>query len=148
MLLADQLSKWAALRFLGLDGREVTVLPGLLWFHVIRNSGAAFGLFQSMGPLLAVVSVVLIYVGYKVARHEEDPGLLLALSLILGGAAGNLLDRLFRGGSVIDFIRVPNWPLFNLADCAISVGTAGILYFGIFRNRMRSGSPHDASDTA
>lgn len=103
-------------------------------------------MFQSLGPLLAVITLVMLYAAYKMARHEEDPVLLASLSLILGGAAGNLIDRLFRGG-VIDFIRVPNWPLFNIADCAITVGTAGILYFGFIRRRSES-MEANASDSA
>lgn len=147
VVVADQCTKAAALRLLGLDGREVPIIPGLLWFHVIRNTGAAFGLFQSLGPLLGVMSIVLIYAGYKIARHEDDPGLLLSLALILGGAGGNLIDRIFRGGAVVDFIQIPNWPIFNLADCAITLGTAGILYFGVIRNRMKGEPETNAPDS-
>lgn len=146
IVILDQVTKYAALNTLGLDGREVTVIPGLLWFHVIRNTGAAFGLFQSLGPLLAVITVMLIYAGYKIARHEENAVLLWSMTLIVGGAVGNLIDRVWRGG-VIDFIQVPNWPLFNLADCAITLGTAGILIFGWSRRNAETSEP-DASNAA
>ncbi len=136
-MVADQAAKAAALALLGLDGAGITVIPGLLWLQVIKNTGAAFGLFQQMGPVLALVTLVLLYAGYKMSRNEDDPVLLVSLSLILGGAGGNLIDRVFRAG-VIDFIRVPSWPLFNLADCAITVGTAGVLYYGFLRRQDSS----------
>jgi signal peptidase II len=135
ILVLDQSSKWVALRALQWDGSPVTVIPGVLWFELILNTGAAFGLFQSLGPLLALISVVLIYAGFKIIRHEDDPLLVWSLACILGGASGNLIDRVFRGG-VVDFIRIPAWPLFNLADCAITAGTAGVILYALMkRNR-------------
>lgn len=134
IVVVDQATKLIALQTLGLEGREITVIPNVLWLYVIKNTGAAFGMFQSLGWLLAAISVMLIYAGWKILHHEEDPALLIALASVLGGAAGNLVDRVFRGG-VIDFLKVPNWPLFNIADCAITLGAIGILYYGMTRRR-------------
>lgn len=143
--IVDQAAKALALRYLGLQDRVATIIPNVLSLEVIRNSGAAFGLFQWLGPMLALITVVLMYVGYKIARHEDDPLLLFSLTMILGGAAGNLVDRVFRG-AVIDFFHIPYWPLFNVADCAISIGTAGILYYGLVRRKSQD-SEHNASHT-
>lgn len=145
ILAADQATKWVALSALEMDGASYPVVPGLLWFQLIKNTGAAFGLFQSLGPLLALITLVLVYMGYKIARHEDDRLLLWSLSFILGGALGNLVDRILRGG-VIDFIRIPNWPLFNVADCFITVGTAGIMLYAIVR-RGAAGNETDAPDS-
>lgn len=148
IVVVDQATKALALWALGLEGREVTVIPNIFWLYVIKNTGAAFGMFQSMGWLLAAISVLLIYAGWKILHHEEDPALLIALSSVLGGAAGNLIDRVFRGG-VIDFLKVPNWPLFNIADCAITLGAISILYYGISRRREDTPPPErtqNASD--
>lgn len=134
IVVLDQATKAAALRMLEMDGEALTVIPELLWFQLILNTGAAFGLFQSLGPLLALISVILIYAGYKIIRHEEDPLLVWSLAPILGGAAGNLIDRVFRGG-VVDFIKIPAWPLFNLADCAITAGTAGVILYALMSRR-------------
>ncbi len=128
---------------LGLDGAQKTIIPGLLWFEVIKNPGAAFGLFQALGPFLIIATLIMMYAGYKIARHEEDTVLISSLSLILGGAAGNLIDRLFRGG-VIDFVRIPYWALFNIADSAITIGAIGILYYGFIKRRgdqLRDNAP-------
>lgn len=146
--VADQLLKALMLHALGLNGAQQVVIPGVLSFHVIQNTGAAFGLFQSLGPLLALITVLMIYAGYKLVRDERDPFLLASLSLILGGAVGNLVDRIFRQG-VIDYIEVfpvTRFPLFNLADAMITLGTAGIIIHGFIKHR-RATEP-DASHTA
>lgn len=91
------------------------------------NSGSAFSLFANFTPLLAVFSVVVAFWLWRVVRRTTDIVMAVALALILGGALGNLSDRLFRApgfmrGWVVDFIRVGSWPVFNIADSAITVG--------------------------
>lgn len=143
----DQALKALVLYSLGLDGAQQVVVPGVLSFHVIQNTGAAFGLFQSLGPMLAFITVLMIYAGYRLVREERDPFLLLSLSVIMGGAVGNLVDRIFRQG-VIDYIEVfpvTRFPLFNFADVMITLGTAGLLYHGLVR--QRAGSESNASCT-
>lgn len=100
----------------------------------VKNTGAAFGLFPNMGALFIVVAiavVVLIVVYYR--RLAESSWLLrIAFGLQLGGAIGNnLIDRLFRG-YVTDFIDVRIWPIWNVADASIVVGTALLAYYAIF----------------
>ncbi len=106
-------------------GTSIQVIPGLLRITSIRNAGAAFGLLQHQTlffiAVTAVVVVLIVTYGGRAARGQ--PMLAVALGLQLGGALGNLYDRLLRGMVVdfIDFYRV--WPfIFNVADAAIVVG--------------------------
>ncbi|MFQ5555544.1 MAG: signal peptidase II [Acidimicrobiia bacterium] len=124
VVAADQVTKvWAVVAI----DRPIELIGEFLRFRLTRNPGAAFSSFMGGGRWLAVVAIV-IAVGVaialpRVSRRFEQ----VALALILGGAAGNLLDRVFRGegvldGAVVDFIDFSFWPTFNLADSAISIG--------------------------
>jgi signal peptidase II len=120
----DQLTKWWALRTLG--DRTID-LVGSLRLALTFNKAGAFGLGSSFVPILAVVAVGVVLV--FVVRGEADTRLAVAvaLGLVLGGAFGNLADRVFRDpgllrGAVIDFIDLQWWPVFNLADAAITCG--------------------------
>ncbi|MEX1102785.1 MAG: signal peptidase II, partial [Dehalococcoidia bacterium] len=91
--------------------------------------GAAFGFFQGAGPLLAITSIVgmafiLVYLFNPGFAH---PLMRIGLALMLGGAVGNLIDRLAEG-KVVDFIKVPNFPAFNVADSAITIGVLCLLW--------------------
>jgi signal peptidase II len=105
------------------------VIPGFFALIYVRNAGAAFGILQGKQFLLTIVSaiaiVVLAYLLFK--ESVERKGLLLALSLILGGTTGNFIDRV-RLKYVIDFLDIHiknyHWPAFNVADSAISIGVA------------------------
>jgi len=125
---------------------SLSVIPGFFDLTYVRNPGAAFGFLAQASPALrsfffsavAVIAVFLIL--YFIIRHKE--GTLLqatALSLISGGALGNLLDRV-RFGEVVDFLDFYvgsyHWPAFNVADSAISVGACLLLY-EIFRKREK-----------
>jgi len=125
---------------------SLSVIPGFFDLTYVRNPGAAFGFLAQASPAfrsfffsaVAVVAVFLIL--YFIIRHKE--GTLLqatALSLISGGALGNLLDRV-RFGEVVDFLDFYvgsyHWPAFNVADSAISVGACLLLY-EIFRKREK-----------
>lgn len=110
-----------------LAGRApIEIVPGVLSFNYTTNSGGAFGLGRSAPWVFAgatvLVSVVIVFVSFRLDRRP----LALALGLILGGALGNLTDRILNGpglsGSVIDFIDLQVWPVFNLADASIVVG--------------------------
>lgn len=102
----------------------------------VRNTGAAFGLFQNMGivfVIVALVVIVLIILYYR-ELAENSWMLRFAFGLQLGGAAGNLIDRIARG-YVTDFIDVRIWPVFNVADSAVVVGTALLAYYALFVDR-------------
>lgn len=102
---------------------------GFFRLTFVRNTGAAFGLFRDRGMLLTVTSIVGIAVMVWYFRRHTMPGMLplLSLGMLLGGALGNLADRV-RLGSVVDFIDVGPWPIFNLADAAVVTGVAVLLW--------------------
>lgn len=115
------------------------------------NTGAAFGLFQNMSMvftiLAVIVSVAILFYYPQIAK--EDWPLRVALSMQLGGAIGNLIDRVTLG-SVIDFISVGNFPVFNIADASISVGVA-ILVIGMWikeKQEANSKRSQPGNDTA
>jgi signal peptidase II len=90
------------------------------------NTGSAFSFFTGRAPVLAVVALVLIAVLLALAWRARSMVAVVALGLVLGGAIGNLSDRLFRGhnGAVVDFVELPRWPIFNVADACIVTGIA------------------------
>jgi signal peptidase II len=93
----------------------------------VRNSGIAFGLFDGGGAALTILTVAaLVLLLTYFALHTTRPGLWLATGLLLGGALGNLVDRA-REGAVTDFIDLPLWPAFNVADLAITAGVITLL---------------------
>ncbi len=121
VVTADQLTKWWAVTRLA-EGR--IHLVGSLDLELARNSGASFSLFQGKGFILAPVAVVLVAALAAMVWRAPTAGRAAVLGLILGGALGNLSDRLFRDdhGSVVDFVALHFWPTFNLADSAVVVG--------------------------
>ncbi|HVS02098.1 MAG TPA: signal peptidase II [Thermoanaerobaculia bacterium] len=131
VLVLDQWSKWLVeLHLPHLTGQRV--IPGLLDFTHVKNTGVAFGLFASHGDLartLALSAVGLLALAVVVVYFWRTPGqdrlLLAALALVLGGAVGNLVDRVMSG-AVTDFVDVyvgtHHWHTFNVADSAITVG--------------------------
>ena len=129
----DQLTKIWAVHSLS-DG-PTEVVGTLLQFRLTRNPGGAFSLLTNLTPLLAVLAVVMVVYIVRTTRRTSDIVMAYALGLVLGGAVGNLVDRLVRSpgflrGEVVDFIKVPHWPTFNVADCAITVGVVLIAIRG------------------
>ncbi len=121
----------------------------LPWLRIVHwsNRGAAFGLFQQAGPVFAVLAVIVVAVMLsQLPQMEHEPWLMrLGLGLVLGGALGNLLDRLTRG-VVTDFIAVSRFPVFNLADAAITVGALAILLGGWPADRDAATTPEVPSE--
>jgi signal peptidase II len=113
-----------------LEGEQpVELLGGQLLLRVSRNPGAAFSFAEGATVLFTTVAVVVIVVILRVSRRLYSAGWALALGLLLGGASGNLVDRLLRSpgvarGAVVDFIDFQVWPSFNVADSAIVTGGA------------------------
>jgi len=131
VLVADQWSKWLVERHLHLH-QQLEIIPGFLNFTHVQNTGVAFGLFadgaSGRGPLIltALGLLALLVVGvYFWRTSAQDRLMLVSLALILGGAVGNLMDRI-AVGSVTDFIDAYvgtyHWHTFNVADSAITVG--------------------------
>lgn len=125
VVVADQVTKEWAVSSLA-DGRTVDIV-WTLRFALGYNSGFAFSTGTGWGPWIGLVAVAIVVV-MTVAMHRADsPRARLALSLIIGGAIGNVIDRLFReggwmNGRVVDFVDFQWFPVFNVADSAITVG--------------------------
>jgi signal peptidase II len=108
-------------------GEEVELLLGIQLVNV-RNRGIAFGLFAGGGAVLVIFAVAaLAALLIFFARHRDRPLVWLPTGLLIGGALGNLLDRTLEG-AVTDFVDLPLWPAFNLADVAITLGVISLLY--------------------
>ncbi|HYO41020.1 MAG TPA: signal peptidase II [Nocardioidaceae bacterium] len=115
----------------------VRVLGDLLTLTLARNPGAAFSTGTEFTVVLSGVAIVAAVVVLWTARRLGSTGWALALGLLLAGVLGNLTDRLFRApgvleGHVVDFLRLPNWPIFNVADVCINVA-AGLIILQAFR---------------
>jgi signal peptidase II len=127
VFISDQILKSLVVRSLR-NGQFIDLLGGLVRIDFTRNSGAAFGMFQSGGFVFAAVAVLVsvgILIFYRRVAGSAVP-VRLALGLILGGALGNLADRV-RLGYVVDYVDLRWWYVFNLADSAIVVGVAILL---------------------
>ena len=121
VLAADQLSK-ALVRSSIAPGASRRVIPGVLWLVHEQNSGVAFSLLtgSEAGVIVITLAVVAGVIAFF-ARAKERGWIWLACGLVIGGAFGNLIDRV-RAGSVTDFVKLPHWPAFNVADTAITLG--------------------------
>lgn len=134
VVITDQLSKAWALNALA-DG-PIDVIDGFLRFVLHFNPGAAFSLFQNSGVALAligfvIVGALIVMIGTVERRYEA-----VAMGIVLGGALGNLIDRVARSdgafdGKVVDFIDLWRIPTFNVADAAINVGIGLILLYAL-----------------
>jgi len=121
----DQLSKHWAVSQLN-DGHTVHVL-WTLQFNLAFNGGMAFGRGQGLGPVIGVIATVVVVVLVLSLRQSENKMSIIGVGLIVGGAMGNIIDRLFRGdawlhGKVVDFIDFQWFPIFNVADICVNVG--------------------------
>lgn len=121
---------------------RISVIPGVLWFTYHENPGASFSMFQNGGPFLAVAAVVAVTIVLVTLRTPRPTAEVIAFGLIMGGATGNLVDRIFRAedlldGKVIDWIQFPNFPIFNIADSAVTVSVV-ILFIAAW---LQSRSP-------
>ena len=111
-----------------LEGRRtLELLGGQLLIRVSRNSGAAFSFAEGATLLFTAVAIAVVVVILRVSRRLRSTGWALSLGLLLGGASGNLVDRLLRSpgpgrGAVVDFLDFQVWPSFNVADSAIVTG--------------------------
>lgn len=128
VLFADQYSKSLIRQNLAL-GESIPVLKNILHFTLVENTGAAFGLFKNSASFFVIISALAIFViSGLIIRYIRKgvflsrPALHYGLVLIFSGAIGNLIDRL-KFGYVIDFIDVRIWPVFNIADSCITIGT-------------------------
>jgi signal peptidase II len=163
VLVADLVSKLVVVATID-PGTDVRLLGGLLYLTQFRNVGAAFSFAEGATVLFSGVAVVVAVVIVRAARRLYSTGWAITLGLVLGGALGNLTDRIFRApgflrGGVVDFLSVfaPDgqaWPVFNVADSAIVCGgllgaflaLRGVEFDGTRNSRERA--PKSASESA
>lgn len=141
-LLLDQISKTLVALHLNLYESK-SVIPGFFNLTHVQNKGAIFGFFSHLDSfwiyaILTVASLAafVLVAYYFIKTPSSDTFLKLSLSLILAGALGNLIDRIFRG-SVIDFldfyVKDWHWPVYNIADSCVSIGAVLLIYIFFFR---------------
>jgi signal peptidase II len=147
VIVLDQLSKWWALAALQPAGMPHPVVPGFLNWTLAFNTGAAFSFLASSDGwqrwffvlLAVVISAVLVVWLYRTPRRDWKTA--MPLALIVGGALGNLIDRL-HAAQVTDFIQVYyrewSYPVFNVADCGITVGAVALVVFGLFAGKSKA----------
>jgi signal peptidase II len=138
VVVLDQLTKVWAVATLA-DG-PTSIIGTDVQLQLSRNTGGAFSLFQGMTPLLAVLAIVLVVFLVRAAKRTDGTVAVVALSLVLGGALGNLCDRVFRSpgfleGAVVDFVSVGRFPTFNVADSAITIGAILLIGWSLFGGR-------------
>jgi signal peptidase II len=147
VVAVDQLTKWWAARTL--DDRNIDVF-WTLRFHLSHNTGMAFSRGQNWGPLIGVVALVIVVVLLLSVKRTSNRLSEITVGLIIGGAIGNIIDRLVRHpgwlrGGVVDFIDFQWFPIFNVADMAITIG-GGLLiltsYLGAHRAHAAPASPN------
>ena len=141
----DQLTKFVVRQTL--EWHHSWPVYGFFRFTHVQNTGSAFGLFQGNNIPLLIVSLVGVAVLVYIYRTQVRPGILMRVSiaLMLGGALGNLVDRIWQG-HVTDFIDIGPWPVFNLADSSIVVGLAILAWVLVLhRDQAAAAEPAPAS---
>jgi signal peptidase II len=140
VVLVDQLTKHWAVTYLG-DERVID-LVWTLRFNLAFNNGMAFGQGRGFGPIIGIVATLVIVFLLISLRNEASRLSTIGMGLLIGGAAGNLIDRLLRGdawlnGAVVDFIDLQWFPIFNVADMAVNVGALLLIIGSIQSSRSR-----------
>lgn len=148
VVAVDQLTKHWAVNELA-DNRTIEVFWTLQW-NLAFNSGMAFSRGQGLGPVIAVVATIVIVWLLASLRGAGGRTATIGMGLVIGGAAGNLVDRIFRGdawlrGAVVDFIDFQWFPIFNIADIAINVG-AGLLILNALLSGRRAVADADGEE--
>jgi signal peptidase II len=150
----DQLSKHWAVTRLSPEGSPGIHVLGSLWFRLAFNSGMSFSLGTGMGPVVGLIALAIIGVLFWLSRSIHSRVQLVLVGIVMGGAAGNLCDRLFRagsgflGGHVVDFVYLRWWPTFNVADSAIVVGGIALAVLLTFWPDEPEGRPAPPSPDA
>ncbi len=145
VIVLDRLTKLIILQSMT-PAESIPLIGGLLHITYVRNAGAAFGLFPGRQPLFFVTAgtVIGFIILYWLRVRPTDPWLVIGLGLELGGAVGNLFDRV-AWGTVLDFIDVRFWPVFNVADSAIVIGLGMLLVAVVRQGRQEAQSKGEAA---
>lgn len=152
VIAVDQITKWAV--FLGMEFQSV--IPVLPFFSVVHvhNTGAAFSFLAEAGGwqryfFLGIGLMASLFILYMLRKHQNEPFMSVGLSLILGGAVGNIFDRVWHG-FVVDFLyfhyQIYSFPAFNIADSAITIGAVLIIWDELFHKRGEPG-PYQSGNT-
>jgi signal peptidase II len=144
VVVVDQLTKHWAVTYLG--NERVIDLVWTLRFNLAFNNGMAFGQGRGLGPVIGIVATLVIVFLLISLRNEASRLSTIGMGLLIGGAAGNLIDRLLRGdawlnGAVVDFIDLQWFPIFNVADMAVNVGALLLIIGSIQSSRSRPTPP-------
>jgi len=136
VFVLDRITKMAAVGNMSY-GESIKILPGIFHITLVLNNGTAFGLLKGQNALLAVFSALaaIVIAFYAVTRKSAKTVVSLALGLILGGALGNLLDRV-KLGYIVDFLDFRVWPVFNVADSCITIGIVLLLWNMLIKKRQ------------
>lgn len=136
IVILDQLSKWWIVQEMAI-GERIPIIENFLYITSHRNQGAAWGILQGQMTFFYIVTIiVVIFVVYHIQKYgKENPFFGYTMAIILGGAIGNFIDRLFRK-EVVDFIDVYpfgyNFPIFNVADSALTIGVLLMIIYILF----------------
>ena len=150
VVVLDQLTKQWALE--ALDDRDIDVV-WTLRFNLVFNRGMAFSQGEGLGPIIGIVALAVIVALLVSLRRGAGRLGTIGVGLVVGGALGNVIDRLFRSpgwfrGSVVDFIDLQWFPVFNVADMAINVGGALLILGSIIHSRRPPAAAPPAADVA
>jgi signal peptidase II len=154
ILAADQYTKTLVRRTIPVNTSYMPIawLDRFVTLTHVENHGASFGLLQGYGGLFAIVALgVVVGIGWYVWRYPALPRFMVfVFGLMLGGSLGNLVDRLFRGGVVTDFVDLRWWPVFNVADSCVVVGSILLGVYTLFFEGRREAAalPGDGDDAA
>ncbi|MDP6597955.1 MAG: signal peptidase II [Candidatus Poribacteria bacterium] len=146
IFILDQFTKWLIVQKLKTSD-YIPVIDGFFNIHHVRNRGAAFGILQGQKMLLVVVTIAALgLIGYYYFHYRQSLWMRIGLGFLLGGALGNLIDRI-RMGEVVDFLQfglLPNyaWPTFNVADISVCVGT-GMIFILFYLERNETQQPDE-----
>jgi len=135
VIILDQFTKLLVTRELLLS-QSIPLMKGVFHLTLVHNRGAAFGILKNQTPLfilVSIIAVILIYFALRGKQYKKLSVYNISLAFILSGALGNLIDRL-RFGYVIDFLDFRVWPVFNVADSAITIG-AILLGYSVLTNK-------------
>jgi len=141
VILFDQASK-LFIQYKMKIGESIPVIKGIFHITYIENPRTSFGFFEynkSFFAIAVLISIILLILIYKKIIFKKDPFMYFPLTLVLGGAIGNLIDRVRVDGRVIDFIDFRIWPVFNFADSALVCGMLILLIHVLFRAPEKEG---------
>jgi signal peptidase II len=143
LYVVDQVTKHLAVEHLT-DRPDQQLIGDVLQLHLTRNPGAAFSTGTAFTEVLTCVAIVAVGVVLWLSRRLGSTAWAVALGFLLAGVSGNLTDRMFRApspfsGHVIDFLMLPHWPIFNVADMCINIA-AGLILVQAFRGIKLDGS--------